>query len=247
MADTPIILAEDNPRERRFLATLLRDYPLIESANGAEVLQASLAQAQPWLISDLQMPEINGIELARRLWSQRPEARIIFWSHHKDETYVRSLSKIVPPDTVYGYVLKDNAAEILLKAVAAVFMDHQCWVDPLLHPVQVRTRASQSALTDAEYEALIDIALGLTDYMIAQRHYLSRRGAQSRLKSLYSKLGIEQQYLQEDREAGEVYNMRARALAIALERGLVNPFELKAEEAKFQAWLRAQPGTQYRM
>ena len=242
MVESQIVLAEDNPRERRFLASLLQDFSLTETANGAEALQACLKQPRAWLISDLQMPEINGIELARRLWSQRPEARIIFWSHHKDETYVRSLSKIVPPDTVYGYVLKDNTAEILLKAVSAVFLDHQCWVDPMLHPVQVRTRVSQSALTDVEYEALIDIALGLTDHLIAQRHYLSRRGAQSRLKSLYAKLGIEQQYLNDDAGAGEVYNLRARALALALARGLINPFELKSEEVKFQAWLSTQTG-----
>jgi DNA-binding NarL/FixJ family response regulator len=233
-----IILAEDNPRDRQFLGSLLNGFAIVEAVDGGEALRLARKRNDPWIVSDLQMPTMNGIDLARELWRTSPTARIVFWSQHNDEMYVRSLAKIIPPETVYGYVLKDNPAGILSKAIHAVFLEDQCWIDPKLRPIQARVQRHENALTDAEYEVLIDIALGLTDNMIARRRYLSRRGAQSRLKSLYSKLGIDREQFIEEK-TGEALNMRARAVAIALQRGLINPHELKTEEDKLQKWLDA--------
>lgn len=231
-----IIIAEDNPRDREFLGATLSDYAITFTSNGREALEAARAVEEPWLISDLQMPEMDGIQLAKALWQERPAARIVFWSQHKDEIYVRALTDIIPPETVYGYVLKSNPGEVLQRAVQAVFKECQCWVDQKVRPVQARANKPGSGITDLEYEVLLDIALGLTDNVIARRRYLSRRGVQSRLKSLYAKLGIDQEQFTAD-ELGEILNMRARAVSHALRRGLINQFELEQEEAKLDAWL----------
>lgn len=236
---TDIVVAEDNPRDREFLADALADYSLVFGATGREALEIATQREEPWLITDLQMPEMNGVELARMLWSQKPAARIIFWSQHKDEMYVRALARITPPETVYGYVLKNNPSEVLHKAIDAVFKECQCWVDPKIRPVQALAKKADAAISDVEYEVLIDIALGLTDNMMAQRHYLSRRGVQSRLKSLYSKLGVDQEQFMEE-AVGEALNMRARAVSVALRRGLINTFELNHEEEKLQEWINSQ-------
>ena len=68
------------------------------------------------MVSDIQMPEMNGIEFARALWQRKPAARIVFWSQYKDEMYVRALVRIVPPETVYGYILKSNTRERIASA-----------------------------------------------------------------------------------------------------------------------------------
>lgn len=232
-----IIVAEDNPRDREFLEQQLSQYKFIMSENPQHALDLVMEQDKPLLLTDLQMPEVNGIELARAVWNKAPQARIVFWSNYGDETYIRSLSKIIPPETVYGYVLKDNTSDILDKANHAVFFEDQCWIDPKLRPVQARTHQRNQALTDNDYDVLIDIALGLTDNMIAQRRYLSRRGAQNRLKSLYHKLGVtEENLLSED----DHLNLRARAVSVALRRGLINSYELEQEEHLFQKWLEKQ-------
>lgn len=236
------LLAEDNPKDRAFLVDLLSDRTLRLAANGEEALDIAASLAEPMVITDLQMPKLNGIEFARRLWRQAPQARIVFWSQHKDEMYVRSLAKITPPETVYGYVLKDNEPELLRRAVETVFIDGQCWIDPQLLPVQARAQSRNEAINDFEYEVLVDIALGLTDMMIAQRRYLSRRGVQNRLQSLYAKLGIDQERIAGD--MGEAINMRARAVAMALQRGLINAYELQEEEQKFKQWLDRQESRQ---
>ena len=113
----PVIIAEDNPRDREFLGSALPGYTITFATNGREALEAALAHHEPWVISDLQMPEMDGIQLAKSLWAQRPSARIVFWSQHKDEIYVRALADIIPPETVYGYVLKSSPSEVLSRAV----------------------------------------------------------------------------------------------------------------------------------
>lgn len=231
-----VIIAEDNPRDREFLSSNLTDYSLILSADSKHALELALQTETPCIITDLQMPDMNGIELARRIWQEIPLARIVFWSHYGDETYIRSLSSIIPAETVYAYILKDNPSKILKKACHAVFDEDQCWIDKKLRPAQSRTHTSDSAVNDMEYEVLIDIALGLTDNMIAQRRYLSRRGAQNRLKSLYSKLGVTQD--KNESTNSEALNLRTRAISIAMRRGLLNNFELEQEEIFLQQWLK---------
>lgn len=232
-----IVIAEDNARDREFLGATLSEYKIQFTTNGREALEGAIAFDEPWVISDLQMPEMDGIQFARELWRIRPAARIVFWSQHKDEIYVRALTDIIPPETVYGYVLKSNPGEVLQRAVEAVFKECQCWVDQKVRPVQARANKPGSGITDLEYEVLLDIALGLTDNVIARRRYLSRRGVQSRLKSLYAKLGIDQEQHTAD-NLGEILNMRARAVSHALRRGLINQFELEQEESKLNAWLK---------
>jgi DNA-binding NarL/FixJ family response regulator len=241
MADLTIVVAEDNPRDFEFLESLIQgwdeDCRIDRAPNGLAALELALKQERPLLISDIQMPEMNGIELARNLWQRKPEARIIFWSQFKDEMYVRTLSRIVPPETVYGYILKSNTQERIVSAIRTVLLEEQCWIDPEVRKVQGRAGHSQTALSDIEFEALLDISLGLTDNLIAQRRYLSRRGVQSRLNSLYSKLCLDQEQFQSDK-VGDAFNLRNRAVAVALRRGLINAFELEHEEKDFQGWLK---------
>ncbi|MBI3562013.1 MAG: response regulator transcription factor [Gammaproteobacteria bacterium] len=232
---TPLIIADDNPRDRIFLAEVLRHYSPVSTANAQEALTACAQHPDPWLVTDIQMPGYNGIELGRQLWTKKPSARVLFWSQHSDETYVRALAKLIPAETVYGYVLKNNPAEVILRAAHAVFDECQCWIDPQIRSVQARAQRKEDALSDAEYDVLMDIALGLTDNTIAERRYLSRRGVQNRLQSLYAKLGANLDSAANSN--AELLNVRARAVALALRRGLINTFELQNQERALAAWL----------
>ena len=108
-----IIIAEDSPRDREYLSSSLNEYNLSIATNGQDALDLIKQHDAQYIVSDLQMPKLNGIELARNIWSFKPEAKIIFWSHYQDEIYLRSLSSFIPPETVYGYVLKDSTSEVL--------------------------------------------------------------------------------------------------------------------------------------
>ncbi len=239
MPDLDILIAEDNPKDYEFLEQLLSQWDesvkITRAPTGLEALKIGSSRPDPLVISDIQMPEMNGVEFARQLWSKQPQARIVFWSQFKDEMYVRTLVKIVPAETVYGYVLKSSTKEQIDAAIRTVLIDEQCWIAPEVRKVQGRAGHSLTALSDIEYEALLDISLGLTDNLIAQRRYLSRRGVQSRLNSLYNKLGLDQEQFHSD-NFGDSFNLRNRAVAVSLARGLVNAFEMENEEKDFQEW-----------
>lgn len=230
-----IIIAEDNPRDRKFLQDSLEGHELQVAENGQEALDLINGKQVLNIVCDIQMPLINGIDLARRVWKQIPDAKIIFWSQFRDEVYLRSLKKIIPPQTVYGYVLKSNTSEVLQQAVQTVFEFDQCWIDPKVRSIEARLPGTGDIINDAEFEVLVDIALGLTDNMIAERRFLTRRGVQSRLKLLYQKLGADRATVKDD--FGDAFNSRSRAISIALNRGLINAHELKKAENSLQSWL----------
>ncbi len=238
--NTSIVIAEDNLRDLDFLLNTLKNedqftsaVELLTAENGKQAYQLIAESKATRIISDIQMPEMTGIDLARRIWNETPLTRIIFWSHYNDEIYLRSLQKIIPPETVYGYVLKNKPAETLLSAIHSVFEECQCWIDPDIRSVQARSQKKPTLITDAEFEVLIDIALGLTDNLIAKRRFLSRRGVQNRLKSLYQKLEVDHLIMDED----TLLNSRSRAISIALQRGLINTHELSREEKELSLWL----------
>jgi DNA-binding NarL/FixJ family response regulator len=235
------LIAEDNTAMREHAERLLRErlpeaLPLAVVADGAQAIARARLEKPELLLLDIQLPGASGIEIAREVWRERPATRIVFWSQFKDEIYVRRLAQIVPPETVYGYVLKSSPDEKLIQAVRAVLCDEQCWLDREIRGVQARALQSPSALTEAEFEALIDIALGLTDRGVARRRYLSRRGAQNRLHSLYLKLAVER-----EEEPGSMFSPRNRAVFEGFRRGLINADVLAAENEALERWLAENP------
>jgi CheY-like chemotaxis protein len=69
MAGEKVLIVEDNARNRRLLRVLLTShgYHVVEAQSGAEALKA-LEQDRPDLILlDIQLPEMDGLELARKI------------------------------------------------------------------------------------------------------------------------------------------------------------------------------------
>src|SRR4029450_12427022 len=189
---------------RDYLRAIINDNfadagPVIEAVDGNGAGELALQHRPSLVVLDIKMPGLSGVKAARQIWSELKLARIIFWSQYKDEIYIRELARIVPRETVYGYVLNTSSDEKLIAALRAVLVDEQCWIDPEIRSVQSRATNRQSGLTDIEYEALVDISLGLTDKAIARRRYLSERGVQNRLRELYIKLSIDIDQIIDDR------------------------------------------------
>jgi two-component system KDP operon response regulator KdpE len=71
-----VLLIEDEPQVRRFLRSSLAPtgYKLVEAATGAEGLAAAVAEPPDVVLLDLGLPDLDGIEVTRRLreWTQVP-------------------------------------------------------------------------------------------------------------------------------------------------------------------------------
>jgi CheY-like chemotaxis protein len=86
-----ILLVEDDQAARDALQILLQqqNYLALTASNGLEALQVLGQTTQPvdLVISDIVMPEMDGVELYRVLHSQQPELKVLFITGHPlDET-----------------------------------------------------------------------------------------------------------------------------------------------------------------
>lgn len=239
-----VLIVEDDPLHRSYLhdavrAALPECDTVIEAENGTGGEELARAHRSAHIVMDLQMNVRNGIEAARTIWKERPETRILFWSNYSDEAYVRGVSRIVPDGAAYGYVLKSASDERLKLALRSIFIESQCVIDREVRGLQQKSLGQVSGFTDPEYEILVDIALGLTDRAIAARRGLSLRSVQNRLQQLYDKLGV-YQTSNHDHDDGR-FNLRTRAVAVALLRKLLNYSALERAEREQQEWMNDRP------
>jgi DNA-binding NarL/FixJ family response regulator len=232
-----VLIVEDDPLHRAYLGEVVRGAlpecaAVIEATNGAEGETCARAAPDAHVVMDLQMQNRTGIDAARTIWRERPDTRILFWSNYADEAYVRGVSRIVPPGAAYGYVLKSASGDRLRLALRGIFIENQCVIDGEVRGTQQKSAAPAMGLSESEYDVLVDIALGLTDRAISQRRGLALRSVQNRLQSIYDKLDVHA-------AAGDEghYNLRGRAVAVAVLRKLLNGGMLERAEVEHRDWL----------
>jgi len=235
-----VLIVEDDPLHRSYLneavrAALPECDLVLEAGDGTAGEKLARDHHFEWIVMDLQMSPRNGIEAARTIWRERPQTRILFWSNYADEANVRGIARIVPDNAAYGYVLKSASDERLSLALRSIFIEAQCVIDSEIRGMQQKSLGHLQGFSETEYEVLIDIALGLTDRIIARRRNLSLRSVQNRLQQIYEKLGV-----YERSEAGKEprYNFRSRAVTEAMLRKLLNQVTLERAELDLQDWLR---------
>ena len=124
-----ILLVDDHweVRERlRILLMKVPDFQLVgEAADSAEALEAFKKSSIDLVIMDLNIPEISGIETAKKILAYRPDTKLIIVTMQSDPHYVKESFKA----GVTGYLLKDCAFEELSEAVHTV-ADGGTYVSP---------------------------------------------------------------------------------------------------------------------
>ena len=116
-----VIVAEDEERIRRGIVRNVKwesvGFRVIgEAENGADALEL-VEQLEPdLLITDIRMPFINGIELARQIREVRPAVQIMFLSGYDDFSYAQEAIQY----NIISYLLKPISAEDLEKELAKV-------------------------------------------------------------------------------------------------------------------------------
>src|SRR5512143_2588050 len=107
MTRTTVVLADDHHIVRQGLRGVLEaegDFSVIgEEADGLKVV-ALVERLRPTvLVLDLQMPGLNGLEIARQIAQRGLKTRVVILSMHANETYVLDALR----HGAAGYVLKD--------------------------------------------------------------------------------------------------------------------------------------------
>ncbi len=114
-----ILLVDDDEALRRFVRRILmqQGFHVIEASDGAEALEVASAYDQPvdLLLTDVIMPKVNGLALARRLLQERPAIRVLYMSGYMEKSML--LAK--HPESVL--LQKPFTPETLIAAVRQVF------------------------------------------------------------------------------------------------------------------------------
>ena len=201
MITTAII--DDHPVVRAGMRTVLDAAPdvtvVAEGANGHDAVRLAKEQRPDVLVVDVNLPDLNGLEVTRRLRAQKMPSAILILTVHDDAHTVMGLLE----SGATGYVLKEEALETLVGAVRAAARG-ESWLSPAVANKVVRRAVASprlpaepepgsrdcERLTPREQEVLSLLAQGLGNAAIARKLVVTKRTVQNHVSNIYGKLGV---------------------------------------------------------
>jgi two-component system response regulator DegU len=105
-----VLIVDDNPGVRRTIRAVLGDLvPVFDECSDGDQVLARFEEFLPdWVLMDVRMARVDGIEATAQLRAAHPEARIIVVSDH-DQSDVRTAARRAGAT---GYVTKRNLMEL---------------------------------------------------------------------------------------------------------------------------------------
>ena len=208
-----IVLADDHTMVREGLRERLAQAEGLdvigEAADGREALRLAQALEPDVLILDMEMPELTGAEVARRLQEAQSPVRILALSAYDDAEYIAELL-----DTgAAGYFTKEENLDTIVAAVRGIAAGEQGWLSRRVAATVMRLQRDGApepdhGLSEREVEVLRYVAEGQTNPQIAEVLFLSEHTVRNHLANIYSKLGLRN---------------RVEAVAWAWRNGLITP------------------------
>jgi two-component system, NarL family, response regulator DesR len=181
-----VAIAEDQSMILGALAALLEiegDIEVVARAtNGREALALTLALTPDVLLTDIEMPEQTGLEVAAAVKAANAPTRVIILTTFARPGYLRRALDV----GASGYVLKDAPSEKLADAVRRVHAGLRV-IDPAL-AAEAWTEADP--LTERERQVLRLCEEGLSGAEVAERVGLSEGTVRNYLSEAISKLGV---------------------------------------------------------
>jgi two-component system, NarL family, response regulator DesR len=195
-----VIVAEDQGMVLGALSALLEIEPDIQvvarAHDGREAVSLVVEHAPDVLLTDIEMPELTGLEVAAEIKRRKLATRVVILTTFARAGYLRRALDA----GANGYLLKDSPPEMLASAVRRVHAGLRA-VDPEL---AAEAWGAPDPLTDRERQALRFAGEGKTSAEIASTLGLSEGTVRNYLSEAMSKLGA---------------STRGEAARIARERG----------------------------
>lgn len=191
-----MVIADDHRLVLEGLVRLLADWPAIaaihSASNGFEAYALSMKPEVDVLISDIEMPEMSGIELLRKVKQDRPELKVLMLSMHNNSGLIREVIQLQAD----GYMLKSADREELQSAITAIlsgnrYFDQKVVLELARQPETAgEQHPSLKELTKREKEILKLIAQGYSNKSIADKLFISIKTVDSHRTHLMQKLDI---------------------------------------------------------
>jgi len=181
-----VLLAEDQTMLRGALAALLElelDIHIVaQAANGREAFRLTRDLAPDLVVTDIEMPEMTGLELAAALKQSGSKARVVILTTFARPGYLRRALDA----GARGYLLKERPVSELAEAIRRVHKGLRA-VDPAL--AAEAWSADEDPLSDRERQILQRAGDGRSSGEIAAELRLSEGTVRNYLSEAINKLG----------------------------------------------------------
>ena len=195
-----ILLADDHEVVRRGLCTLIEmhaDWKVCaEAADGRKAVQLAAELKPDLTILDLSMPELNGLEAARRIVAAHPRSRVLMLTMHETEQFIRESFAA----GARGYILKTDAGRDLIAGIEALLRGEIFFTSRLAAIIYAtefegisrrRRPRSQTQLTPREREILQLLVEGRKNRDVGRVLNISVKTAETHRARIMAKLGLE--------------------------------------------------------
>lgn len=197
-----LLIADDHTLLRQGLRNVLEmeeDLVIVgEASDGEDAIKKVESLRPDVVLLDLNMPKMNGIEVARWVKKNQPATQIVILTIHEDEDYMFEVIRA----GALGYLLKDVEPAMLMKAIRIVARG-QSFIYPTLTGrlvgefARLTETANQACykpyperLTVREMDILKLLVCGMTNQEIASRLYLSEKTIKNHLTSVFRKFSV---------------------------------------------------------
>ncbi len=179
-----LFIVEDQALLLSALTTLLGlepDFEIVGTAENGEQAKKALANVSPQVVlSDIEMPVMNGVALTQHISDQYPDCKTIILTTFARTGYLQRVLKA----GAAGYLLKDKNTKYLAQAIRRV-ADGETVIAPEL---AVSHWVDQDPLTERERQILVEIESGATTAEISNSIHLSEGTVRNYLSEAISKL-----------------------------------------------------------
>lgn len=173
---TRVALGDDHRLFREALCSILAAEPDLEvvgqGSTGAEILDMVARTVPDVLLLDIALPDMNGIELARKCSKRHPEVKILAVTGYADKVFVEEMLKA----GAQGYVVKSAGSDVLLKAIRAAEEGRKFLSTEAIQALVQRLNLDQdtilpplNVLAPREQEVLRLLAGGMRSIQIAKK------------------------------------------------------------------------------
>src|SRR4029450_13145034 len=182
-----ILLADDHTVMRQGLSALLgrqEELTIVgEAKNGHEAIDLFRKHRPDILLTDIEMPRMDGITALAAIRTEYPDARgILLTMHAREGDVLRGMRA-----GALGYVLKDAPLDTLLEAIHAVAIGQHCVAPELAAKLAVRMVGAER--TAREINVLQQLAQGKSNQEIAAALTMSEGTVKFHINHLLQKLG----------------------------------------------------------
>ncbi len=193
-----VIMVDDHPLIRSgFARDIEEDDSLMlidEAKDGKEGLEKITGLKPDIAIIDIELPELNGLELSRKVKIESPETEIVILTGHPHEEYFNEAMEI----GVSGYFLKDETGD-LVNAIKKIY-GGETVLSPKVHGIVAKIYKKRSRfnknipdvknLTPRELEILKLISENKTNSDISSLLNIEKRTVETHRNNIREKLGL---------------------------------------------------------